>query len=208
MASRSTCAIGLVASITWLAATVAAAGIPVAPYESDGATALLLHLDGNVSDASGFGRKCGLKGGRWTEDGVIGKALSCDGRQEISVPVSDNLADGFTAEAWVRLERPAKRTTYRLLAWKGALELFIEARDDFPGRPVVYLKTDRGRFSFRANQPILYRKWVHLACVYDPAAKAERRLSLYVCGRRASFRRRRGRPSVAGRLTAGEGPLT
>ena len=105
--------------------------IRVEPYTTDRSTALLLHLDGNATDAAKAGRVLRSQGARWISDGVMGKALSFREGASLSAPVPPQLADGFTIEAWVRLARPSELTQLR------------QFRKNAPSKKVFWLNNGR-----------------------------------------------------------------
>lgn len=184
---------------------VAQAGLPVfEPYQSDGDTALLLHFDGDTKDASGGQSAVSATGARWTADGIMGKALACNGKQSIAVPNLPDLTNGFTVEAWVWLERPAKSMQYSVLSWRDALELECQVYPDLPMKPVFRIRTDKGRVDFRTTAYVDYRRWVHLTFTYDPAdGKGDTSLLLH--GQPVRYRSKRV-PNAPGRLAPGKGP--
>ena len=193
--------------MTWrlLAAAVLCAGAagasPAAlkPYGSDRATALLLHLDGDTTDASPVARAAGARGVRWTDDGVMGKALCCDGTQAISAEAPGDLSGGFTVEAWVWLVRPDGIGDYGLVEWKDVFRAGFEAARGCLMKPVLSVSTDKGTFTFRGSHSLPYRRWVHLAFTYDPAAADKEQLSMFLHGKFAPYYAKK-RPAVSGRL--------
>ena len=173
------------------------------PYGSDAATGLLLHLDGRARDASARAARCTLRGGRWTDAGVIGKALICDGKQLISAAAPRGLADGFTIEAWVRLDRPAKLTAYHLVSWPGALDLWFEVGPQYPRRAYLSVTTETGRYTFRSRHVLPYDRWCHVAVVYDPAQPKDQPVFLFH-GERKPWKKPR---KASGRVATGKGRL-
>jgi len=181
----------------------------VEPYESDRTTGLLLHLDGNAEDASDTRRACTARGASWSDDALMGRGLLCDGKQEISVPSQGQLANGFTVEAWLWMERPPveKCERYGILSWDGALNISVEAQRYRLPHLCVSGETEQGKFSFRSFVPVCYRRWIHVAVIYDPSAAKTGLLTL-INGTPAHYwRRYKGLPEVRGRLVRGKGSL-
>jgi len=197
-----------------LAGTVEASDTPyllrdIKPYTTDASTALLLHLDGTLDDASTARLFCTGAGARWSDEGLIGTALLCDGKQEISIPWQDEMAEGFTVEAWVRLERPPvqKCETYHIAQWGRALDISVEAQRDRLPHLCVRMETAKDTLSFRSFIPMCYCRWIHVAVVYNPAA-AHKPFLAHINGTPAHYwRRYSGLPEVHGRLARGTGPL-
>jgi len=174
------------------------------PYTADADTALLLHLDGSLDGATGALYSEGL---RWSDSGLFGRALRCDGKQQISIPFQADLANGFTAECWVWLDRPLEETErYNILSCRGAFDLFVDASRDRVSRVLAVVQTDQDSYTFRSWIPVCYRRWMHVAVVYDPPAR--HRLLVLINGSPAhNWRRYEGLPEVHGRLRAGKGEL-
>jgi hypothetical protein len=148
------------------------------PYSADPQTALLLHLDGSLDGAAG---KVHSEGLRWSNSGLFGRAdrnnqssaaLRCDGNQQIAIPFSADVTDGFTTECWVWLERPAEATErYHIVTCPKAFDLFVDANRDRESRVLANVRTDQGGYTLRSWIPVCYRRWMHVAMIYDPAAR-------------------------------------
>jgi len=179
----------------------------VKAYETDARTALLLHLDASAEDASARENEVTVQGARWIEDGVIGQALRCDGKQKIAASglSGKDLADGFTVEMWLRLKRPSEHKVVQLLRWDRAFTCSLYAYPDNSAKILIGITTDRGAFMAKTSECVPYRRWMHVACTYDPRAQGKNALSVSLCGvRRKAYHRL---DEASGRLAAGRGPL-
>ena len=198
---------GACATLALLAGAGAAWRPEVEPYKADDATALLLHLDGSVRDASARGAAVEGEGEDWLQPGVIGGALRCDGKTLLTAPAPKGLADGFTVEAWVRLKRPDKDTRYVLARLPNCFEAGFDVSPGGRSRPYLRASTDRGRYSAISYQRIPLGRWVHVAFVYRPQVKKEPPLEVYIQGEFVRYRKRPKDWMAKGTLRAGKGPM-
>lgn len=196
-----TCCLGVLAPIACLAAAPYLLR-DLKPYESDESTALLLHLDGTLDDASAARLPGTATGVQWSDEGLMGRALLCDGKQGVLLPLQGELVHGLTVEAWVRLERPPveQQETYHILQWGRTLDVSVEAHRCRLPHLCVTGETEKGRFNFRSFVPMCYRRWIHVAVIYDPSAAKGALLVLFNGTPAHYWRRYKGLPKVHGRL--------
>ncbi len=142
------------------------------PYTPDKHTVLLLHCDGRSIDCSPFHLPVEASGVKWAENGVMGKAMRCDGSGGVTVGLrrTIDLSGGFTLEAWLNLERPPENTRYLIVERKGSFSWWMNVYPDGNAKVVFTILTDRGRGRLKTVGIVPYRTWVHIACRYDPSA--------------------------------------
>ena len=180
----------------------------VGPYGPDAATALLLHLDGDVRDSPPRSAQIEARAASWRRDGVIAGAIECSGQTTLSAPAPAGLGKGFTVEAWVRAKRPQQARSYVLAKRKGSFEVGLDVDPGGRCRPYMLVRTDAGAFAARTYDKLLFDRWAHVAFVYDPKAQKEPPLAIYLHGEHVRSYKRKNEWMAKGALKPGQGPLT
>ncbi|MEO6908072.1 MAG: DUF4838 domain-containing protein [Abditibacteriaceae bacterium] len=153
-------------------------------FTSDDHTALLLHLDGNVTDSSqwGIGSSVGGKP-QWT-DGRFGQALKFDGNTLVAVPGVSTLHVGdrsWTVEAWIKPDKDQPIWSYVLASGWGFGRMYglriydnkyLSAEFDASNESVNSV------MSPDVSATLFDGKWHEIAAVLDRSRHGEIRLYL------------------------------
>ncbi|MCZ7644193.1 MAG: hypothetical protein M5U26_02750 [Planctomycetota bacterium] len=153
------------------------------PYAPDAETLLLLHLDEKPEDASPAARPAEAGGGAY-EPGVVGTAWRTDGKGPLKVALAQDLdlAQGFTLEAWVRLDRDAGGDERVVLACPGVFSCHLLNGSRSPARVGFRLVTDQGACEVKTDDLLPYERWAHIAWTFDPQAPPKEALKVFVHG--------------------------
>ncbi|MBT4822672.1 MAG: hypothetical protein HON70_43595, partial [Lentisphaerae bacterium] len=177
------------------------------PYSADPATTVLLHLDGDAVNDSPSHATVSAIGTAWSDDGIIGGALTCNGETKLSVMPGTTFARGFSVEAWLRPQRPMGPGKYVLVAHHGSFEAGLDVDPLGRCRPYLHVRTAVGRFAALTYDRLIFTRWAHVAFVYAPGVESGSALALYIHGRKVRSIKRPKEWIAHGDLTPGTGPL-